>query len=306
MTDAHLPDSIRPFVGHLDDPPGLAPVLASLHALHGPDYAFGIRTWQGMTTLRLQRPGVLHLFVVETDNGSIALQPGDRVRGVPPDGPFQREGPDTARATDAVSVALRPGDVICLDAQEQRGVSLIGRGRAFAVTTAQSDYCPPRLALLRHLPDHPGGCAQYAGAFRREALPPQRAEPGAGDQRGANRVNEHTLDMRVDRTPGPIRHFHGPIPVGSGALVNHSETAIVLPRAAYGLPELDQPDAGHLILHPRPVAEPAATVRVPVRPGSIVVTPASTEQVMGHRFENCFAMLVAIPGFVAPYHLIEM
>ena len=43
---------------------------------------------------------------------------------------------------------------------------------------------------------------------------------------------------------------------------------------------------------------------VPVRPGSLVVTPSTGERLYGHAFENAFAMLVAVPGFVAPYVMI--
>jgi hypothetical protein len=73
----------------------------------------------------------------------------------------------------------------------------------------------------------------------------------------------------------------------------------------YGLPEVDQADHGHIRLYRRPQADLSDQQVVPVRPGSIVVTPAAVDGVVGHCFENAFAMLVAIPGFVSPYNFIE-
>ncbi|MCC6169994.1 MAG: hypothetical protein IT329_22440, partial [Caldilineaceae bacterium] len=180
-----------------------------------------------------------------------------------------------------------------------------GRGVYFEVTTELGGYAAPQAALLRHLPDKPGGCASYAGAFRREALPPVRATGSGGaegtvDQRGVNRVNEHTLDMRHDRLPLPSRHRHAPVAVGGGRSVAHSEIALVLSRPAYGLPEVTGESEGRVVLYTCPELDPAQTVEVALRPGSIVVTPASETGVAGHYFANAFAMLVAIPGFVSP------
>jgi hypothetical protein len=183
---------------------------------------------------------------------------------------------------------------------------------------------------LRHLDDRPGGCAAYPGAFRREALPPVRPSllPKHGqegevdaDRRGPNRVNEHTLDMRIDRDPRPRPHHHGLVTTGAGntnavSSVNHSETALVLPRNCYALPpfglgeslsqgsdsEAGHSETGHVIIYRQPATDPTDTITVPVRPGSIVVTPATGDGVVGHCFENAFAMLVAIPGFVSPHH----
>src|SRR5690606_4613468 len=113
------------------------------------------------------------------------------------------------------------------------------------------------------------------------------------------------LDMRIDRNPPPIHHYHGPVQIGEGELINHSETALVISRATYGLPDVDQRDEGHVVIYRRPADDPSDKVVIPVRPGSMVVTLATPDNVMGHVFENCFAMLVAIPGFVSPYNLID-
>lgn len=291
-------------IAHIDDRDAVAHLLDALHTLHGPDYAFALDTWSGDTAFTTATGTVAYRFLIDTEDATIDLQPGDSVRGPSPDGPYRTQGEDWAATTTAHTEALWPGDVITA-AGDEPPVRLRGRATYFQVTTEATAYPAPRLALLRNLTDFPGGCAAYEGAFRREAIPPQRPPADAADARGVNRVNEHTLDMRIDRRPTPSRHHHGPVPV-NGTFVNHTETAIVLPRSVYGLPEVDQPDRGHLVLHRNPQDDPNDTVTVPVRPGSIVVTPATPERVVGHCFENVFAMLVAIPGFVSPYRFIEI
>lgn len=290
-------------VAHIDDPSATATLLATLRELHGPTYEFAVGQWGGTVHLIAPPGAVIYRFCIETDSAQVELQPGDLVRGAEKTGPYSRIDDPLAEVTAVHNAELWPGDVVT--ATDQKEVTLFGSGRYFEVTVEATEYCAPRAAFLRNLSDHPGGCAAYPGAFRREAIPPQKPEAGAKDQRGANRINEHTLDMRIDRNPTPIRHYHGPIATDEGQFVNHSEIAIVLPRSIYGLPEVDQTDRGHVLIYRQPAVDPTDTVKLPVRPGSIVVTPATVEQTMGHCFENCFAMLIAIPGFVAPYHMIE-
>jgi len=278
--------------GHIDDPQSMERVIAALRELHGPTYDFALRRWHGTITFGSSPGRTRHFFVVEA-NQSCQLFP-------------DLAGPGEA---------IWPGDVFCVNAGDEP-IRVEGDGVAFEVNTEASGYPAPRVVHLRELGDFPGGCAAYPGAFRRETLPPVRPAADADDRRGVNRVNEHTLDMRFDRTPPPIRHCHGPVAIGPGATVNHSETAILLPRAVYGLPEVDKTDEGHVVVYTDPLNDPlndplddplddpAAQVTISVRPGSFVVTPASNQQVMGHAFENAFAMLIAIPGFVAPYHLL--
>ena len=292
-------------VAHVDDAASMDALFAALRALHGDEYEFALFAWDGLTTLRASSGKLTHAFVVRADDASVSLAPGELVRGPGAGGPYHAVTASTARVTRAHTVALWPGDVATVGPDADDGVALTGRGLAFTVTVAPSGYAAPRLALLRNLGDFPGGCAAYPGAFRREALPPDRSLSTPDDARGVNRVNEHTLDMRTDREPPPIRHHHGPVTAGAAGTVNHSETAIVLPRAVYGLPEPADETHGHLVIYPDPAGEPGRRVVIPVRPGSIVVTPATAALSMGHCFENTFAMLVAIPGFVAPYHLIE-
>lgn len=294
-------------IARVDDIESMLTLIEALRRLHGSDYDFAIGRWAGRTRFE-PRPGRAgYRFIIAANRGAVALRPGDLVRGPTPGGPYHDLTGDGSQAevTGTRVEALWPGDVIALAGDAQEALVLEGRGAYFEVTSEQTTYRAPKLTMLRHLTDKPGGCAAYPGAFRREALPPLRPAPHAADQRGPNRVNEHTLDMRIDRRPGPISHYHGPVSRGDGQTVNHSETAIVLSRSLYGLPEVDIPDSGHLVIYRRPAEDPADKVIIPVRPGSIVVTPATTGQVMGHRFENAFAMLLAIPGFVAPYHLIE-
>ena len=293
---------------HIDDAPSVQKVLAALSGLHGSDYEFHVGHWDHQTTLHAAPNRVSYYFLIETSQAGIQLQPGDLVRGPDPAGPYQHLDGEWANVSAAHAEALWPGDTIAVDGRQPGPVSVTGGARYFQVTAPATDYRAPRLAMLRYLADFPGGCAAYPGAFRREAIPPQRPVKDAPDRRGGNRVNQHTLDMRMDRTPTPIRHHHGPVAVGDGHFVNHSETAIVLPRAIYGLPAVDsdedEADGGHILIYNRPDRDPGDTTIIPVRPGSIVVTPATLDHAAGHCFENCFAMLIAIPGFVSPYHFI--
>lgn len=302
MNDVTVP------VAHIDDPSAISILLTTLRELHGPGYEFAVGRWGGSVRMIAPPGAVLYRFLIETAEATVQLQAGDQVRGPATIGPYQLLDDTVAMVTAAHCEALWPGDVVTAD--DQTPVTLSGGGAYFEVTVEATDYRAPRAAFLRNLADHPGGCAAYPGAFRREAIPPQRPDKQGVDQRGVNRINEHTLDMRIDRNPTPIRHYHGPLVVvkhatGEEEVVNHSETAIVISRAIYGLPEVAQPNEGHVRIYRQPAHDDTDTVTIPVRPGSIVVTPATPERTMGHCFENCFAMLIAIPGFVAPYHMIQ-
>ncbi len=289
---------------HIDDPASLSALLAALGKIHGADYEFAVERWSGEEDVHPQPGRTIYRFLIETKDAALDLHPGEWVRGAGQDGHCVPTEEGFARVLTPHGVDLWPGDVVCVDGDDPRPAILHGAGVYFEVIAESTGYRVPRVGLLRNLGSIPGGCAAYPGAFRRETLPPQRPAIESPDRRGVNRVNEHTLDMRIDRNPPPIRHFHGPIALGEGTLINHSETAIVLPRSVYGLPEVDQADEGHVVIYRRPATDTSDTVTIPVRPGSIIVTPATSEAVMGHAFENCFAMLVAIPGFVAPYHMI--
>jgi len=295
-------------VAHIDDPGALAKLLDALRALHGPTYQFAVGRWAGNVRMIAPPGAVLYRFMIESEEATVTLHQEDLIRGPAANGPYASTDDILATVTETHRAELWPGDVVT--AGDQTPVSLDGGGVYFEVTVEATAYPVPRAAFLRHLGDHPGGCAAYPGAFRREAIPPQRPASGAVDQRGVNRINEHTLDMRIDRRPTPIRHYHGPIATGDGLVVNHSETAIVLPRAIYGLPavervpEVERMDEGHVVIYRQPAVDPTDTVTIAVQPGTLIVTPATPEGTMGHCFENCFAMLIAIPGFVAPYHML--
>jgi hypothetical protein len=295
-------------VAHIADAGSVARVIETLQTLHGPAYDFAVDEWVGPRRFEPRQGKVIYRFVIKVENAGIVLEEGDLVRGPASHGPYRSLGPNgtLAKVTTSYVESLWPGDAITVDDRTGAAPALTGRAIYFEVAAEQTAYRAPRLAMLRHLSDRPGGCAAYPGAFRRETLPPERPGPEAKDRRGPNRVNEHTLDMRFDRTPPPTPHYHGPVWCGNGQRVNHSETAIVLPRAVYGLPEVNgSGENGHVIIYRRPAEDPTDKVIVPIRPGSIVVTPATTGQIMGHCFENAFAMLVAIPGFVSPSHRIE-
>lgn len=289
-------------VAHSDDAAGIDALLAALRDLHGPDYGFALGRWHGPERWTGQADRAVYRFVMAAEGAGVNGEAGARLRGLPDEGAWTPQPDGLVETTGPWQAELWPGDVVALEPETVLAVQ--GRGVYFEVTTELGGYVAPQAAFLRRLLDKPGGCAAYDGAFRREALPPQRAATGAADQRGVNRVNEHTLDMRHDRVPTPIRHHHAPVPVGEGRSVPHSEIALVLPRQVYGLPEVEDGTDGWALLYPCPESDPAQTVEVKLRPGSIVVTPATEAGVAGHYFANAFAMLVAIPGFVSPAQLI--
>lgn len=285
-------------VAHIDDAPSVAALLAALTGLHGPGYGFAVGRWDGRATWAGAAEAAVFRFVMAANEARLLGDAGARLRGRPDQGAWRALPDGLVETTGPWQAELWPGDVVVLEPGHRLEVQ--GSGVYFEVTTELGGYPAPQAAFLRHLPDKPGGCASYAGAFRREALPPVRAAADAADQRGVNRVNEHTLDMRDDRVPPPSRHHHAPVAVGVGRSVAHSEIALVLPRSAYGLPEVAGAAQGRVLLYTCPEQDPAQTVEAPVRPGSIVVTPATGAGVAGHYFANAFAMLVAVPGFVSP------
>jgi hypothetical protein len=291
-------------VGHIADADSMDAVCKTLRVIHGEAYDFAVSGWQGEADLVVQPGRRRTYFIMDATDARVSLAPGHQIRGIPPAGPYQPlEEPQWAEATAPMQEAIWPGDVLCVDSAQPLKVS--GKATCFLVESEATAYPAPAAAFLRHLTDRPGGCAAYPGAFRRETLPPVRALADAPDKRGVNRVNEHTLDMRVDRDPRPQPHYHGPVAVGDGEVVNHSETALVLPRAVYGLPPVDDPESGRVVIYPQADSDPSHTQVIPVRPGSIVVTPATVDGVAGHCFENAFAMLLAIPGFVSPHNAIR-
>jgi hypothetical protein len=79
----------------------------------------------------------------------------------------------------------------------------------------------------------------------------------------------------------------------------------VLSPLVYGLPVTPEPQ-GSVIVYRDPVEKSVTdSVTVPVRPGSIVVTPSTPDHLYEHCFSNAFAVLITLPGFVAQYVRIE-
>lgn len=290
-------------VAHIDDSEAVAGLIRALKAIHGSGYDFSVGRWDGDTRLGAPVGRTAYRFVVEAGNAGMVLQPGDRVRGASPRGPYREVAAMVSEVFACHGEAVWPGDVVV--SNDRLGAAeLTGSGIYFEVVTETTAYPAPKLALLRNLDSRPGGCAAYEGAFRREALPPNRPEDGDADRVGVNRVNEHTLDMRPDRRPLPKKHHHAPVPGAGGALFNHSETAIALPRAAYGLPEVADALEGQAVIYRNPQQGAGDAFTIPLRPGSIAVTPATRERIYGHCFQNAFAMLVAIPCFGGPSRVI--
>jgi hypothetical protein len=285
---------------HVDDEPATEGLTDALANVHGEPYGFAVRRWDGPMVLESDEDRVTYHVVVDADDASTTVRPGDPVRGPPPEAAYREPVAGFPTARKAHTAAIRPGDVIVLQPDEAP-VELTGAGATFEVRAPATAYPAPRFGFLRNVPDDPAGCAEYEQAFRREVLPP-KVSAEADDTRGVNRVNQHTIDMRHDREPTPVQHCHAPVATGDGP-VPHTETAVVLDRSTYGLPPVEESD-NHIRFFRRPHEDPTDWVDVPVEPGSIVVTPATGERVYGHCFRNAFAVLVAVPGFTAP--LIEL
>ena len=290
-------------VGHIDDVASVEKVTAALRQLHQERYDFAIESWQGERRIEAMPGTVVHLFVIAAAEAQIRLYPGEQVRGPSAEGPYRRAG-EIGELMEGHSEELWPGDAVCVDATTADRTLLSGSGTYFKVVAEATAYPFPRLALLRNLPNQPGGCAAYEGAFRRQALPPQEVAAESADRRGNNRVNQHTLDMRPDRQPLPAPHYHGPVAIADELWVNHSETAFILPRSAYNLPLVSAAEKGEVALYPQAAENPTDSFSETVQPGSIIMTSATQTEVAGHCFTDAFAMLVAIPGFVAPYQQI--
>ena len=296
-TDFEIP------VAHIDEPESIKRLENTYRDLHDDKVHVTVGSWSGNTSLEPRTGRTTYRFVISAHNASIELQPGDTVRG----GTSEHYGASVSGHNRAIAKhqeEIWPGDALTTN-NRLGPLELVGSGIYFEVDAESTDYPAPKVSLLRNLGDHPGGCAAYDQAFRRETLPPAPIEENLRDRIGSNRVNEHTLDMRYDRWPGPSKHHHGTV-VGAGDQVfTHTEAAIVLSRSSYGLPEVASETAGRALIYRDPAEKGTSdSFAVPVRPGSIVVTPSTPERLYGHCFENAFAMLVAIPGFVVPYELI--
>ena len=300
MTD--VAQAVDVAVAHIGDRAGTARIVELLTGLHGSEYEFAVRRVRGSATLYPVPGRLTACFLMEAQGAGLSLFPGDLVRRPDAGFPARTAADGLSEVTERHWHPVQAGDTVCIDDRARSMASLSGDLAWFEVSMPVTDYVAPRLVLLRNLKDKPGGCAAHVGAFRRESLPPVRPPDGKPDRRGVNRVNMHALDMRTDRDPPPSPHCHGPVAVDGTEFVNHSETALVLPRTLYGLPPHGADLPEQVEMYPR-VSEPdAEPVAVPVRPGSIVVTPGGRDRTMGHCFVNAFAMLVAIPGFVSPHY----
>lgn len=282
---------------HVDDEAATAALTDRLREIHGDPYAFAVDRWRERTVLEPDETRVSYHVVIEAEDCSVPVEPGDTVHGPPPDGPYREGDGPFPRATEPHAVEIRPGDVIAL-APGDDPVALAGAGSRFVVRTERTPYPAARVNLLRNVPDDAAGCAEYESAFRREVLPPVPSDD-ADDARGVNRINQHTIDMRHDRDPPPVQHCHAPVSAGDGRRVAHTETAIVLDRSTYDLPPVEASDP-HVRIFRRPHEDASDWFDLPVEPGSIVVTPATDDRVYGHAFRNAFAILVAVPSFTAP------
>ena len=284
-------------VAHIDNPDSITELVQALRDIHGPSFDFGVHHWQGETQLTAPSNQTVYRFVMRAKNATISLNKGDLVRGL-------RDTTEPLATVDQdIQEPLWPGDAIVTN-QDLGDAIIQGTGVYYEITTETTDYQAPKVAFLRNLPDLPGGCAAYENAFRREVIRPEPPPSNTADKRGTNRVNEHTLDMRPDRLPLPSKHHHGQVQTSNG-MINHTETALVLPRSVYRLPLPNNTEDGCATIFRDPINKSTSDAfTIPVSPGSIVVTPSTENGIYGHSFTNALAMLVAVPGFVAPYVMI--
>ena len=284
-------------VAHVNDAESTTELTETLKDIHGAQYEFNVRHWNGQQVIEPVAGWVSHTIVIESDGSRVTVNAGDSVLGPPAREPYRQTENRFSTATKSHTVAIRPGDVITVGPGD-KPVELTESGSTFEVRTEQTPYPAPRFAFLRNVSDDVAGCAEYDGAFRREMLPPEMSD-GEGDALGINRINIHTLDMRQDREPEPVQHCHAPVSTGDGRRMNHTETAIVLDRSAYDLPPVEG-NSEHIRIFRQPMEDPTDWFDLPVEPGSIVVTPATEDRVYGHCFRNTFAALIATPSFTAP------
>ncbi|MEZ4658783.1 MAG: hypothetical protein R2911_14535 [Caldilineaceae bacterium] len=98
-----------------------------------------------------------------------------------------------------------------VDGRQSAPVTVMGRACYFQVTVAATDYRLPHghAAPSDRLPRRLCGLSRRlspVASFHHSGPPKMRPTSAC-----VNRVNQHTLDMRTDRTPTPIRHHHGPV-----------------------------------------------------------------------------------------------
>jgi hypothetical protein len=284
-------------VAHVSDEASTAELTARLGKIHDSRYGFDVRRWDGRAVIEPADGRVSYAVVIQSEGSSVTVDAGDPVLGPPAEGSYRETDDGFPTAIGSHGAAIQPGDLITVGPGDDP-VELSGSGTAFEVRAEATTYPAPRFAFLRNVPDEAAGCAEYEGAFRREVLPPEVSDTD-GDARGSNRVNVHTLDMRLDREPAPVQHCHAPVTAGDGRRVPHTETALVVDRAAYDLPPVEGSDE-HVRIFRQPETDPTDWFDLSVEPGSIVVTPATEGRIYGHCFRNAFAALVAVPSFTAP------
>ncbi|MCC6165652.1 MAG: hypothetical protein IT329_00350, partial [Caldilineaceae bacterium] len=151
-------------VAHIDDAASVAALLAALGDLHGPVYGFALGRWDGPARWTGRAGRAIYRFVMATEDARLIGAAGARLRGLPDHGDWSTRPDGMVETTGPWQAELWPGDVVALEVETQLEVQ--GRGVYFEVTTELGGYAAPQAALLRHLPDKPGGCASYAGAFR--------------------------------------------------------------------------------------------------------------------------------------------
>src|SRR3954447_14657815 len=92
--------------GHIDDADSMLTVCQTLAAIHGSDYHFDVVHWQGQRQLTAPHGRQRYLFVIEAKDAYVYLAPGQRLRGIPPEGPYLRTEEHWATVTASIQEEL--------------------------------------------------------------------------------------------------------------------------------------------------------------------------------------------------------
>jgi hypothetical protein len=103
--DSMIGDETVPVpTAHVDEEESTSNLADVLSEIHGDPYEFAIDGWEPGTVIEPPETRVAYHVVIESTDASVAVTPGDRVRGRPPDGPYQQADTPLATATGAHEV----------------------------------------------------------------------------------------------------------------------------------------------------------------------------------------------------------
>lgn len=137
---------------------------------------------------------------------------------------------------------------------------------------------------LRFLRDTAGGCSPGFDPFRRLPTTWFSNYPNETND-GLNFFNNHVVNIPAENSP---THFHPPVPIGGG--MAQTEFYLVLDPKEYNLSTAGE--ESFITLYPD-LNDLSQFATYSLQPGMFVYMPPGT----GHRGQNVFALIMAIPGF---------